>query len=45
MKTRYVFCVFAVCLASSFAMAQQVSVNYDHNASFGQYHTYAWGFE
>ncbi len=25
------------------AAAQQVSVNYDHNASFGQYHTYAWG--
>ena len=43
MKTRNVFCVFAVCLASSFALAQQVSVNYDHNASFGQYHTYAWG--
>lgn len=24
-------------------MAQQVSVNYNHNASFAQYHTYAWG--
>ena len=23
--------------------AQQVSVNYNHNASFAQYHTYAWG--
>ena len=32
-----------VVLASSFAMAQQVSVNYNHDASFSQYHTYAWG--
>jgi hypothetical protein len=23
--------------------AQQVSVNYNHSASFAQYHTYAWG--
>ena len=43
MKTKYLFCIFAVCLVPSFALAQQVSVNYDHNASFGQYHTYAWG--
>src|SRR5208337_1882217 len=43
MKTRFAFCVVAICLASSFAIAQQVSVNYDHNASFAQYHTYAWG--
>ncbi|HEY6266346.1 MAG TPA: hypothetical protein VIW93_16225 [Candidatus Acidoferrum sp.] len=26
-----------------FELAQQVSVNYNHNASFTQYHTYAWG--
>ena len=25
------------------AVAQQVSVNYNHQASFSQYHTYAWG--
>lgn len=24
-------------------MAQQVSVNYNHDANFSQYHTYAWG--
>lgn len=24
-------------------LAQQVSVNYNHNANFLQYHTYAWG--
>ena len=43
MKTRLVFCITMVCLVSSFALAQQVSVNYNHNASFSQYHTYAWG--
>jgi hypothetical protein len=24
-------------------VGQQVSVNYNHNANFSQYHTYAWG--
>jgi len=24
-------------------VGQQVSVNYNHNANFAQYHTYAWG--
>lgn len=43
MKTKIAFCALVICLASSFAMAQQVSVNYNHQASFGQYHTYAWG--
>src|SRR5271169_6084071 len=44
MKTgRFAGWVAVVCLVSSFAVAQQVSVNYDHNASFAQYHTYAWG--
>jgi hypothetical protein len=32
-----------VCLASSLMLGQQVSVNYNHGASFAQYHTYAWG--
>jgi methyltransferase-like protein len=37
-----------VILASMFLMsvavlAQQVSVNYNHNQSFSQFHTYAWG--
>jgi len=42
-KTRLaVFCL-ALCVVSSAAMAQQVSVNYNHNANFSQYHTYAWG--
>ena len=33
----------AVCVASAVAVAQQVSVNYNHSQSFSQYHTYAWG--
>jgi hypothetical protein len=32
-----------LCLVSTIAVAQQVSVNYNHNANFAQYHTYAWG--
>jgi Domain of unknown function (DUF4136) len=43
MRTRFVFCAVAISLLSSLALAQQVSVNYDHNANFSQYHTYAWG--
>jgi hypothetical protein len=30
-------------LAWSALLAQQVSVNYNHGASFAQYQTYAWG--
>lgn len=43
MKRKFAFFAAAIVLTSSFAMAQQVSVNYNHNASFSQYHTYAWG--
>lgn len=43
MKSKFVFCAAAIVLTSSFAMAQQVSVNYNHDANFSQYHTYAWG--
>ena len=32
-----------LCLASTVVLAQQVSVNYNHNANFSQYHTYAIG--
>jgi Domain of unknown function (DUF4136) len=32
-----------LCIASTIAVGQQVSVNYNHSASFSQYHTYAWG--
>ncbi|MGA9568363.1 MAG: DUF4136 domain-containing protein [Candidatus Korobacteraceae bacterium] len=43
MKAKLAFCAMLICLASSVALAQQVSVNYNHDASFSQYHTYAWG--
>ena len=43
MKTNIAIFALLLCLASTIAVGQQVSVNYDHNASFAQYHTYAWG--
>ncbi|HZD32061.1 MAG TPA: DUF4136 domain-containing protein [Candidatus Angelobacter sp.] len=43
MKTKIAVLAALLCLMSSVAFAQQVSVNYDHNANFAQYHTYAWG--
>jgi len=43
MKSKFAFCAAVIVLMSSFAMAQQVSVNYNHDATFSQYHTYAWG--
>jgi len=43
MRTRLGACTVAICLISTIAAAQQVSVNYNHNQSFAQYHTYAWG--
>ena len=43
MKTNIAICALMLCVASTITTAQQVSVNYDHNASFAQYHTYAWG--
>jgi hypothetical protein len=43
MRMKFAFCAMLMCIASTIAVGQQVSVNYDHNASFAQYHTYAWG--
>jgi hypothetical protein len=43
MKTRLAACIAAICLIPTIAAAQQVSVNYNHNQNFTQYHTYAWG--
>ena len=42
-KTIALFTFLLLCLASTAMLGQQVSVNYNHNASFAQYHTYAWG--
>jgi hypothetical protein len=43
MKTRLALCAVAVCLLSTIAAGQQVSVNYNHSQSFAGFHTYAWG--
>jgi hypothetical protein len=42
MKTKLTLSALAICLISTLAIAQQVSVNYNHNQSFSQFHTYAW---
>jgi Domain of unknown function (DUF4136) len=42
MKTKLGVCVMLLCVASAVAFGQQVSVNYNHGASFSNYHTYAW---
>jgi hypothetical protein len=43
MKTKLAMFALAICLISTIATGQQVSVNYNHSQSFTQYHTYAWG--
>src|SRR5271169_4784494 len=43
MKTKFALCALLLCITSTIAFGQQVSVNYNHSASFAQYHTYAWG--
>ena len=43
MKTKIALCAMLFCIASTIAVGQQVSVNYNHSANFSQYHTYAWG--
>lgn len=43
MKTKSALCAMLLCIASAIAAGQQVSVNYNHNQSFSQFHTYAWG--
>jgi hypothetical protein len=42
MIIKFALCALAICLVSTIAAAQQVSVNYNHNQSFAGYHTYAW---
>lgn len=43
MKTRFELCAMLVCIMSTIAVGQQVSVNYNHSQDFSQFHTYAWG--
>jgi hypothetical protein len=42
-KSTLILAAVVACLGCSGGMAQTVSVNYNHGASFAQYHTYAWG--
>ena len=42
-KSKLSLVAVSLLLLCSVASAQQVSVNYNHNANFSQYHTYAWG--
>jgi hypothetical protein len=43
MRTKLALCVMLVGIASTIAIGQQVSVNYNHSQSFSQFHSYAWG--
>src|SRR3974377_389483 len=43
MRPKSLLIIVAVSLFAISALAQQVSVNYNHGASFAGYHTYAWG--
>jgi hypothetical protein len=43
MKTNLALAASAICLISTIATGQQVSVNYNHSQSFAGFHTYAWG--
>jgi hypothetical protein len=43
MKTKFALCAMLLSVASTIAVGQQASVNYNHSASFAQYRTYAWG--
>jgi len=43
MKARVLTVCALLLLVAAPVFGQQVSVNYNHSASFAQYHTYAWG--
>jgi hypothetical protein len=43
MKMRFALCTMLVCIAATIAAGQQVTVNFNRNQSFANYHTYAWG--
>ncbi len=43
MKFKALILVMMLSLLAGSALGQQVSVNYNHNQSFANYHTYAWG--
>lgn len=43
MKVKSLIVLIGLTVLVGSAFAQQVSVNYNHNQSFANYHTYAWG--
>ena len=43
MKLKFTIVGIVLIVLATSAFAQQVSVNYNHSASFSNYHTYAWG--
>jgi Domain of unknown function (DUF4136) len=43
MKTGLAWCAILLCITSTVAIGQQVSVNFNHSQNFSQFHTYAWG--
>ena len=43
MRKRVVLFAMLMCITSAIAVGQQVSVNFNHDQSFAQFHTYAWG--
>lgn len=43
MKSKGLLLVIILTVLTASAFAQQVSVNYNHDRSFANYHTYAWG--
>lgn len=43
MKVRVAFCTTLISLLSAAALAQTVYVDYNHNADFTKFKTYAWG--
>lgn len=45
MNRRFALCALLMCVTTSAAFGQQVSVNYNRSVNFSQYHTYAWGSE
>src|SRR5271170_6992290 len=42
MKMKLMLCAMLISLASTIAVGQQVSVNYNHGQDFSVFHTYAW---
>ena len=40
---RFTSFLIGICLVTVAALGQQVSVNYNHDVDFSQFHTYAWG--